>query len=62
MQPPVEFRDDCKPIPAPRTKKAPVPAARIKITRFNKALKDVVQSYEVGDKTEMNPLGQLNKT
>lgn len=62
MQPPVEFRDDYKPIPAPRDKKAPVLAPRIKITRFKKALKDVVQSYEVGIKNEMNPLGQLNKT
>ena len=44
IQPPLDFRDDYKPIPAPRTKKpsqTPIPAPRT-----YKSVKDMVQQYE----------------
>ena len=48
--PPPEFRDDYKPIPAPRTKKPsekPVPEKRTIISQVAKALKGYTQSFEV---------------
>ena len=44
--PPLEFRDDYKPVPAPRTKK-PVPAPRTKIEQVDKALKGYTKSFEI---------------
>ena len=42
--PPMEFRDDYKPIPKPRTKK-PVPLPRTKIEQVAKALKGYTKSF-----------------
>ena len=42
--PPLEFRDDYKPIPKPRTKK-PVPLPRTKIEQVAKALKGYTKSF-----------------
>ena len=47
--PPLEFRDDYKPIPKPRTKK-PVPLSRTKIEQVAKALKGYTKSFEIGIK------------
>ena len=72
--PPPEFRDDYKPIPAPRTKKtlqAPIPTPRTKkpvpekrtiITQVEKALKGYTQSFEVELRDEKDPLVQLQKS
>ena len=59
--PPLEFRDDYKPVPAPRTKK-PVPAPRTKIEQVDKALKGYTKSYEIGIKNDKDPLAQLQNT
>ena len=42
--PPLEFRDDYKPIPKPRTKK-PVPSPRTKIEQVAKAMKGYTKSF-----------------
>ena len=47
--PPLEFGDDYKPIPKPRTKK-PVPSPRTKIEQVAKALKGYTKSFEIGIK------------
>ena len=59
--PPLEFRDDHKPIPKPRTKK-PVPLPRTKIKKVDKALKGYAQSFEIGIKNKKDPLEQLQST
>ena len=53
--PPLEFRDDYKPIPKPRTKK-PVPLPRTKIEQVAKALKGYTKSFEIGIKNNKDPL------
>ena len=52
IQPPLEFRDDYKPIPEPRTK----------IIEIDKALKGYTKSYEIGIKNTNDPLEQLQNT
>ena len=47
IHPPLEFRDDYKPVPLPRTKK-PVPAPRTKIEQLAEALKGYTKSFEIG--------------
>ena len=47
--PPLEFRDDYKPTPKPRTKK-PTPLPRTKIEQVDKALKGYTKSFEIGIK------------
>ena len=59
--PPLEFRDDYKPVPAPRTKK-PVPLPRTKIEQVDKALKGYTKSFEIGIKNNKDPLAQLQNT
>ena len=71
---PPEFRDDYKPIPAPRTKKtlqAPIPAPRTKkpvpekrtiISQVEKALKGYTQSFDVELRDKKDPLLQLQKS
>ena len=59
--PPLEFRDDYKPIPKPRTKK-PVPSPRTKIDQVAKALKGYTKSFEIGIKNNKDPLEQLQNT
>ena len=59
--PPLEFRDDYKPIPKPRTKK-PVPSPRTKIEQVAKALKGFTKSFEIGIKNNKDPLEQLQNT
>ena len=77
IQPP-EFRDDYKPIPAPRTKKpsqAPIPIPRTKkpsekpvpekrtiISQVEKALKGYTQSFDVELRDKKDPLLQLQKS
>ena len=68
--PPLEFRDDYKPIPKPRTKKPiplprtkkPVPLPRTKITQVDKALKGYTKSFEISIKNNKDPLAQLQNT
>ena len=54
IPPPPEFRDNYKPIPAPRTKQNavqnPVPTPRTKIEQTDKALKGYTKSFEIGIK------------
>ena len=59
--PPLEFRDDYKPIPKPRTKK-PTPLPRTKIEEVDKALKGYTKSFEISIKNDKNPLVQLQNT
>ena len=59
--PPLEFRDDYKPIPKPRTKK-PVPLPRTKIEQVDKALKGYTKSFEINIKNNKDPLAQLQNT
>ena len=59
--PPLEFRDDYKPIPKPRTKK-PVPLPRTKIEQVDKALKGYTKSFEISIKNNKDPLAQLQNT
>ena len=61
IAPPLEFRDDYKPVPMPRTKK-PVPLPRTKIEQVDKALKGYTQSFEIGIKNNKDPLLQLQNT
>ena len=60
--PPPEFRDDYKPIPAPRTIRRPAPLPRTKIEQLNKALKGYTESYNINIKNEKDPLIQLQNT
>ena len=59
--PPLEFRDDYKPIPKPRTKK-PTPLPRTKIEEVDKALKGYKKSFEISIKNDKDPLVQLQNT
>ena len=56
IQPPLEFRDDYKPVPLPRTKK-PVPLPRTKITQLNQALKGFTKSFEISINTPRKHYG-----
>ena len=60
----LEFRDDYKPVPMPRTKKPvkPTPATRTQINQVDKALKGYTKSYEIGIKNNKDPLEQLQNT
>ena len=64
--PPVEFRDNYKPIPAPRTKKnavkKPVPTPRTIIKQTDNALKGYTKSFEIGIKNNKDPLAQMQNT
>ena len=64
--PPPEFRDNYKPVPAPRTKqnavKKPVPTPRTKIEQTDKALKGYTKSYEISIKNNKDPLAQMQNT
>ena len=76
--PPPEFRDDYKPIPAPRTKKplqAPIPTPRTKkpsekpvpekrtiISQVEKALEGYTKSFDVELRNKKDPLIQLQKS
>ena len=64
--PPLEFRDNYKPVSAQRTKqhavKKPVPAPRTKIEQTDKALKGYTKSYEISIKSNKDPLAQLQNT
>ena len=71
--PPPEFRNDYKPIPAPRTKKpsqAPIPTPRTKkpsekrtiISQVEKALKGYTKSFDVELRDKKDPLLQLQKS
>ena len=74
ISPPPEFRDDYKPIPAPRTKKTlqvpiptprtkkPVPEKRTIISQVEKALKGYTQSFDVELRDKKDPLLQLQKS
>ena len=66
IQPPAEFRDNYKPIPAPRTKKnavkKPVPTPRTIIKQTDKALKGFVKSYEINIRNNKDPLAQMQNT
>ena len=77
ISPPPEFKDDYKPIPAPRTKKplqAPIPTPRTKkpsekpvpekrtiISQVEKALKGYTKSFDVEVRDGKDPLLQLQK-
>ena len=64
--PPAEFRDNYKPIPAPRTKKnavkKPVPTPRTIIKQTDKALKGFAKSYEINIRNNRDPLVQMQNT
>ena len=64
--PPIEFRDDYKPIPKPRSKqhtvKKPVPTPRTKIEQTENALKGYTKSYEISIKSNKDPLIQMQNT
>ena len=66
IQPPAEFRDNYKPIPAPRTKKnavkKPVPTPRTIIKQTDKALKGFAKSYEINIRNNRDPLVQMQNT
>ena len=70
IQPPLEFRDDYKPVPLPRTKKPvplprtkkPVPLPRTNITQLNQALKGFTKSFEISIINNKDPLTQLQNT
>ena len=51
-----------RPVPAPRTKKPPVPLPRTIIQETNKALKGFTKSYEINIKNSKDPLMQLQNT
>ena len=61
IEPPLEFRDDYKPTPKPRTKK-PVPLLRTKIEEKAQAMKGYTKSYEINIKNNKDPLEQLKNT
>ena len=59
IQPPLEFRDDYKPVPKPRTKtttKKPVSYPRTQITFRPKALKSSIESFNVNVRSNKDPL------
>ena len=64
--PPAEFRDNYKPVPAPRTKKnavkKPVPTPRTIIKQTDKALKGFAKSYEINIRNNRDPLVQMQNT
>ena len=66
IQPPAEFRDNYKPVPAPRTKKnavkKPVPTPRTIIKQTDNALKGFTTSFEIGVKNNKDPLAQMQNT
>ena len=64
IAPPIEFIDDYKPIPKPRTKKTvkPSPAPRTRIEETNKALNGYTSSYKISIKHSIDPLLQLQNT
>ena len=66
IQPPAEFRDNYKPVQAPRTKKnavkKPVPTPRTIIQQKDKALKGYTKSFEIGIKNNKDPLAQMQNT
>ena len=78
INPPPKFRDDYKPIPAPKTKKplqAPIPTPRTKkpsekpvpekrtiISQVEKALKGYTQSFDVELRDKKDPLLQSQKS
>lgn len=65
IQPPLEFRDDYKPLPKLRTKtatKKPTPYPRTKITFRAKALTSGFESFNVKMKNNKDPLLQLFNT
>ena len=61
IEPPLEFRDDYKPTPKPRTKK-PVPLLRTKIEEKAQAMKGYTKSFEISIKNNKDPLEQLKNT
>ena len=65
IEPPLEFCDDYKPIPAKRTKTFdvnPIPTPRTIIKETNKTLKGFTTSYEISIKNNKDPLIQLQDT
>ena len=61
--PPMQFKGNYKPTPAPRTKKIlPVATSRTKINQTRKALKGFIKSFEISLKTDKDPLVQLQNT
>ena len=62
--PPPEFRDNYKPIPAPRTKKPrrPIPTPRTIIKQTDNALKGFAKSYEINIRNNRDPLIQMQNT
>ena len=64
--PPVEFRDNYKPVPAPRTKKnafkKSVPTPRTIIKQIDNALKGFTKSYEINIRNNRDPLVQMQNT
>ena len=64
IAPPLEFRDDYKPVPMPRTIKPvkPVPLQRTKIEQADKALIGYTKSFKIGIKNNKDPLVQLQNT
>ena len=64
--PPPKFRDNYKPIPAPRTKqnavKKPVPTPRTIIKQTDKALKGFTKSFEISIKNNKDPLAEMQNT
>ena len=52
IEPPLEFRDDYKPTPLPKTK----------IEQVDRALKGYTKSFEIGIKNNKDPLAQLQST
>jgi len=64
IAPPLEFRDNYKPIPKPRAikSKRPIPPPRTKITPIKQALRDAVKTDKVDLKDKNDPLIQLQST
>ena len=60
--PPMQFRDNYKPVPSVRTVKKPVPTPRTVIKQIDKALKGFVKSYEINIRNERDPLVQMQNT
>lgn len=61
IAPPIEFRDDYKPFPAPRTKK-PVASPRTKIGQRKKPSRVSENHCPVKLKNQQDPLPQLQNT